>query len=85
MRGALAPLELYEKIYVKPSFLETEHGQIACEECNGGDPKDSNWQTAHKGVVKDPTFTDADRVCGECHEEIIYTAKNSLHYTLAPF
>ena len=78
-------MELYEKIYVKPSFLETDHGQIACEECHGGDPKDSNWKTAHKGVIKDPTFPDADRVCGECHEEIVSTAKNSLHYTLAPF
>jgi thiosulfate/3-mercaptopyruvate sulfurtransferase len=78
-------LELYEKIYVKPTFLETTHGEIACEECHLGNPKDPNWQTAHKGVIKDPTFPKADRTCGECHEDIVSTAKNSLHYTLAPF
>jgi thiosulfate/3-mercaptopyruvate sulfurtransferase len=78
-------LELYEKIYVYPSFLKTEHGQISCETCHGGDPVDPDWQTAHRKIVKDPTFPTADDACGECHEEITSTAKNSLHYTLAPF
>jgi hypothetical protein len=78
-------LESYEKIYVNPSFLKTHHGEIACETCHGGDPKDPNWQTAHRGILRDPTFPDADEVCGECHEDIASTAKNSLHYTLAPF
>jgi thiosulfate/3-mercaptopyruvate sulfurtransferase len=78
-------LELYEKIYVYPSFLKTDHGQIACEQCHGGEPKDPNWQTAHKDIVKDPTFPKADEVCGECHEDIVKTAQNSVHYTLAPF
>jgi len=78
-------LEPYEKIHVKSSFLKTDHGQIACETCHNGDPKDPNWQTAHKGIVRDPTFPDADKVCGECHENIASTARNSLHYTLVPF
>ena len=77
-------MELYQKIYVAPSFLETDHGRIDCQECHGGKPDDDNWQTAHEGLVTDPTFTDADRVCGECHGEIVETAVKSLHYTLAP-
>ena len=77
-------MELYEKIYVTPSFLETDHGEIACETCHGGNPEDENWQTAHKGLKKDPTLFEADRVCGECHEDIVATAGKSLHYTLAP-
>ena len=81
----MAPLELYQKIWVKSSFLETDMGEIACEDCHGGDPKDPNWQTAHNGIVKDPTFPEADEACGECHEDIVSNAKNSLHYTLAPF
>jgi hypothetical protein len=81
----LAPLELYLKIWVKSSFLETDMGEIACQDCHGGDPKDPDWQTAHNGIVKDPTFPDADEACAECHEDIVSTAKNSLHYTLAPF
>ncbi|MCP3951292.1 MAG: hypothetical protein GY697_03620, partial [Desulfobacterales bacterium] len=58
---------------------------ILCEDCHGGNPEDPNWQTAHEEIVKDPTFPEADRVCGECHAEIVSTARNSLHYTLAPF
>jgi len=81
----LAPLELYQKIWVQSSFLETTMGEVACQDCHGGDPKDTNWRTAHEGIVKDPTFPDADKACGECHEDIVSTAKNSLHYTLAPF
>lgn len=78
-------MELYEKIYVKPSFLLTEHGKITCQTCHKGDPEDPNWQTAHEGIIRDPTFPNADKTCGECHEDITPSAKNSLHYTLLPF
>ena len=67
------------------SFLDAKHGEIPCEQCHGGNPEDPNWQTAHQGIVKDPTFPSADRACGECHEDIVKTAQNSFHYTLAPF
>jgi hypothetical protein len=77
-------LELYEKLYVKPSFLDSDHGQIPCEDCHGGAPDDPDWLTAHDGVVKDPTFPDPEPVCGKCHEEIAASAANSLHYSLAP-
>ncbi|MCP4694447.1 MAG: hypothetical protein GY859_40835 [Desulfobacterales bacterium] len=53
--------------------------------CHGGDPDDDNWQTAHKGVIKDPTRSNPDSACGECHPDIVATAPKSLHYTLAPF
>lgn len=81
----MAPLEPYEKVYVNPSFLKTDHGEIACVTCHGGNPEDPNWQTAHKGVVKDPTLHHADKTCGECHKDIVATATKSLHYTLSPF
>ncbi len=77
-------MELYEKIYVTPSFLETDHGTIECEECHGGNPADDNWQTAHTDLIKDPTRLSADRVCGRCHEDRVTSATKSLHYTLAP-
>jgi hypothetical protein len=77
-------LELYEKIYVNPSFLDSDHGRIACEECHGGNPEDPNWQTAHQGVVQDPSFPDPGPACGQCHEEISAGAQHSLHYTLGP-
>jgi len=77
-------LEPYEKIYVDPAFLETEHGQIACVDCHGGNPEDPNWQTAHDNLVKDPTFPDPEKTCGECHPDIAAGAATSLHYTIAP-
>ena len=80
----MAPLETYEKIYVKAGFLDTDHGEIPCQDCHGGDPSDPDWQTAHQGVTSDPTLKDSARVCGECHEEITASAANSLHFTLAP-
>jgi len=78
-------LELYEKILVEDEFLETDHGQIACVDCHGGNPDDSNWETAHKGIIKDPTFPDASKACGDCHEEIVKLGKSSLHVTLLPY
>ena len=36
----LAPLELYQKIYVHPSFLESDHGALPCTDCHGGDDGD---------------------------------------------
>ena len=81
----MAPLEPYEKIYVSAAFLDTEHGRLGCETCHGGNPQDPNWQTAHEGIVKDPTFPDPANACGQCHDEIAATAAQNLHYTLATF
>ncbi|MBN2139757.1 MAG: hypothetical protein JW718_02010 [Desulfovibrionaceae bacterium] len=78
-------MEPYEKIYVKPAFLETEHGKIACRDCHGGNPADPDWRTAHNGLVRDPTWTRAAEVCGKCHKDIAASAPEGLHYTLAPF
>jgi thiosulfate/3-mercaptopyruvate sulfurtransferase len=79
----LAP---HEKVYVDSEFAEDEnHGKMGCEECHGGNPSDPDWKTAHKGVVKDPSYPDPTETCGQCHEEIAETAKTSLHMTLAPY
>jgi thiosulfate/3-mercaptopyruvate sulfurtransferase len=77
-------LELYEKIYVKASFLETDHGKIPCQNCHGGNPEDGDWRTVHKGLKSDPTYPDPTESCGECHEDIVKSAVNSLHFTLRP-
>lgn len=81
----MAPLEPHEKVLVDKGFLDTDHGEIACEECHGGDPKGKDMAAAHKGVKPDPTFPDADKACGDCHEEEARLAKTSLHYTLATY
>ncbi|MDX1268131.1 MAG: hypothetical protein R3311_12280, partial [Oceanisphaera sp.] len=55
-----------------------------CTVCHGGDPQSHDWQTAHTGLVKDPTWPSPEQACGECHAEIAATAVNGLHYTIAP-
>ena len=80
----LAP---HEKIYVDSDFMEEDpiHGSLGCEFCHGGDPEDENWETAHEGVVKDPTFPDPSKSCGMCHQEIVDTYATSLHATLSSY
>jgi thiosulfate/3-mercaptopyruvate sulfurtransferase len=80
------PLAPHEKIFVDTDILEDEnHGDIACDDCHGGDPEDPDWKTAHDDVVKDPTYPDATEVCGDCHDEINENYTKSLHVSLKPF
>ena len=82
----MGPLAPHEKIFVDSDIVEDEnHGEIACHECHGGNPDDPNWKTAHKGVVKDPTYPDATRACGDCHDEINENYQKSLHVSLRPY
>ena len=89
----MAPLEPYEKVMIDTDFLDEDvHGQISCEKCHGGNPESDDYKTAHEGVVRDPTFPDPSRTCGECHvadegghPEITGKNKTNLHVTLAPF
>jgi len=80
------PLAPHEKIFVDSDIVEDEnHGEIACHECHGGNPDDPNWKTAHKGVVRDPTYPDASTACGDCHDEITEHYPKSLHVSLRPY
>jgi len=85
MHHALCPSPFARcPFFPQPAFLETDHGGIACEHCHGGDPEDDDWQTAHKGVITDPTYPDPTTACSECHEDIVASAVSSLHFTLRP-
>lgn len=81
----MAPVEPWKKVFVNQAFFETEHGEIACEDCHGGNPEAAAMDLAHQGMIGDPTFPDPTDICGECHEEITEDAKNSLHYTLSTY
>lgn len=79
--GQLAP---YEKVFVGSGFLKDKnHGSIPCTKCHGGNSSAVQMKTAHTGLIKDPTWPDAQKVCGECHDT--GNNKTSLHYTLRPF
>jgi len=78
----LAP---HEKIFVDSEIADDEnHGELGCEECHGGDPDEADWQKAHIGVVKDPSYPDPSNACGACHEDIAEHYKTSLHVSLSP-
>lgn len=82
----MEPLAPHEKIFVDSDIVEDEnHGEIACHECHGGNPDDTNWKTAHQGVVKDPTYPDATEACGDCHDKINENYQTSLHVSLRPY
>ena len=82
----MEPLAPHEKIFVDSDIVDDEnHGEIACHECHGGNPDDPDWKTAHKGVVKDPTYPDATTACGDCHDEINENYQKSLHVSLRPY
>jgi len=82
----MEPLAPHEKIFVDSDILDDEnHGEIACHECHGGNPDDPDWKTAHKGVVKDPTYPDATTACGDCHDEIVENYQKSIHVSLRPY
>lgn len=78
-------MELYEKVYVSEDFLESDHGDIGCAECHGGNPDAEEMAEAHEGVVRDPSFADPVSACGDCHEDEVESIENSLHYSLRPY
>jgi len=81
------PLAPHEKIFVDESFLENDpiHGSMACQDCHGGDPEDSDWRSAHEGVVRDPSYPAESNVCAMCHADRAATYSTSLHYSLQPY
>ena len=89
----MAPLEPYEKVLVDTDFLDEDedvHGQVSCERCHGGNPDAETMEAAHEGVIKDPTYPDATKSCGECHmdeghPDIAEKNSTNLHVSLSPF
>ena len=81
----MAPLEPQEKVLVSKDFLSTTHGALACESCHGGNPAGTDKATAHAGFDPLPSANNPQKACGECHSEIVTTAKDSLHAMLSTF
>ncbi len=71
--------DLFEKILVKPDFLETSHGKVPCQTCHLGNAATDVYKEAHKGMVSDPSLGNTEAACSPCHPKITRTAKNSTH------
>ncbi|MDH3359950.1 MAG: rhodanese-like domain-containing protein [Desulfobulbaceae bacterium] len=81
----MAQLEPQEKVLVSQEFLSTVHGELSCVSCHDGDAKSQEKKDAHMGMEPHPSIKTPDKACGDCHGEIVATAKNSLHATLSTF
>jgi 3-mercaptopyruvate sulfurtransferase SseA len=81
----VAPLEPQEKVLLSKDFLTTTHGVLACESCHGGNPASMDKAAAHTGMAPQPSVKNPRKACGDCHGEIVATAKDSLHATLSTF
>ena len=81
----MAPLEPQEKVLVFEEFLNSTHGDIACVDCHGGHAAEADKAKAHTGMEPYPALKDPEKACGECHEDIVKSASNSLHTTLSTF
>ncbi|VAW39718.1 hypothetical protein MNBD_DELTA04-787 [hydrothermal vent metagenome] len=66
---------------VSKDFVNSVHGEIGCINCHKGQNV-SDKDKAHKGLVKDPSEKNGSGVCGECHDGIAASYKNSMHYKL---
>jgi len=77
----IEPLPRDQRVWVDPKLLEDEnHGWMGCEECHGGDPTKPDFDGAHLGIKRDPSYP-APGVCDDCHSETEHYAK-SLHTSL---
>lgn len=72
-------MEAYEKPWVRSkTFLDSEHGQLGCTACHGGD-NESEWKTvAHEEMIPNPSAQPEEN-CAECHEEATEHYQSSLH------
>ena len=80
-------MEPHEKLLVDTDYLEEDvHGKmLSCTKCHGGNPADKNWETAHKGLKKDPSYPDPSKSCGVCHEKAGEKNSTNLHTNLKPY
>jgi thiosulfate/3-mercaptopyruvate sulfurtransferase len=73
-------VEAWEKALLnEPEFFETLHGRYGCIACHGGTGSSSFKETAHEGLIEEPSV---EGVCGDCHAEEVATDSVSLHTNL---
>jgi len=74
------PLEAWEKVLVKESFLTSLHGELSCISCHGGNDKSSDMAEAHVDVIHHPSAED-EEFCAGCHAGTVAMYNTSLHRT----
>jgi len=73
-------LEVWEKVFLGDAeFMESTHGKVGCVICHGGDSSIDVKETAHVGLVIDPSEAN----CNTCHQDIACVNEMSLHTTVS--
>lgn len=81
----MPPLEVWEKVLIDPEAMQDDvHSYIPCTDCHGGQDV-ADKDTAHEGMVHDPTLLEAEASCGDCHPDIAPFQELSLHNNLAGY
>jgi hypothetical protein len=82
----VAPLEPWEKVLVsRDRFLTTAHGEMQCTYCHGGISSAPDKETAHTGIVADPSGASKDNNCATCHQDQSEHFADSLHSNLGGY
>jgi thiosulfate/3-mercaptopyruvate sulfurtransferase len=79
----LPPVEAWQLVYIdEDRFFETMHGRYGCPTCHGGEGDTKLKETAHRGMVSQPS---AAGVCWDCHVEEVAGDLGSLHTNLTGY
>lgn len=76
----MPPLEVWEKVQIRDTFLRDQHGRLSCTFCHEGDRESLAKEAAHKGFLADPSEGQAP-ACVGCHEGIVADHAVSAHGT----
>ncbi|UCC65549.1 MAG: hypothetical protein JSV36_11095 [Anaerolineae bacterium] len=73
-------MEVWEKVNVSnPEFFKTLHARYGCVACHGGVADAADKETAHEGLIPDPSQGQA---CANCHRQEVESLADSLHVDL---
>ena len=82
--GEVSPKEPWEKVLVNGVVFPTSiHGLNGCIDCHGG-VNSPEKEVAHTGITRNPS-KDPEKVCGQCHPDIVADFKNNLHSNLVGY
>ena len=76
----MTPLEPWERVYIKDSFMDSLHGFIDCGWCHEGNESGADKDEAHEDLVHYPS-EEARFYCAPCHEEQAQHYRESIHTT----
>jgi hypothetical protein len=69
LKETLASEEEAQRLFIEPSQTESLHGRLGCVTCHQGTPDTQDIETAHTGLVADPSLYFHEN-CLLCHRDL---------------